>query len=91
MIAENLESQDDGCEDPKLLNVSALAGCLSVSVRQAHRMNRGGLIPAPLRIGGCVRWREGEISEWLKCGAPVRSEWELKQSIQPQVTRRGRQ
>lgn len=76
MIAENVT--DGGIEDPKLLTVSALAGCLSVSVRQAHRMNRAGLIPAPLRIGGVVRWREDEISAWLKCGAPERSEWEKR-------------
>jgi len=80
VIAEN-KPQDDGRDDPKLLTVSALAGCLAVSVRQAHRMNKAGLIPAPLRIGGCTRWREDEISEWLKCGAPLRSEWEsLKQA-----------
>ena len=79
MIAEKV-SENNKYEDPKLLNVSALAGCLSVSVRQAHRMNRAGLIPAPLRIGGCVRWREDEISRWLRCGAPVRSVWEQQRA-----------
>ena len=81
MIAEN-KPQNDGHDDPKLLTVSALAGCLSVSVRQAHRMNKAGLIPAPLRIGGCVRWREDEIAAWLKRGAPARSEWEKQQATQ---------
>lgn len=81
MIAAN-EPQDDGREDPKLVNVSALARCLSISTRQAHRMNKAGLIPAPLRIGGCVRWREREISEWMRCGAPPRSEWELKRNAE---------
>ena len=66
----------------KLLNVSALAGCLSVSIRQAHRMNKAGLIPAPLRIGGCTRWRADEISRWLECGAPSRSVWEQRQAAQ---------
>lgn len=77
MIAEN-RPQNNGCDDPKLLTVSALAGCLAVSVRQAHRMNKAALIPAPLRIGGCVRWREDEIVAWLQSGAPVRSEWERR-------------
>ncbi|MCZ6652967.1 MAG: helix-turn-helix domain-containing protein [Planctomycetota bacterium] len=81
MIAEN-EPQNDGYDDPKLLNVSALARCLSVSVRQTHRMNRAGLIPAPLKIGGCTRWCEDEISEWLKCGAPPRGEWEKRRGTQ---------
>ena len=80
MIAENVHG--DGHDDPKLLTVAALAGCLSVSVRQAHRMNRAGLIPAPLKIGGCIRWREDEISEWLKCGAPSRATWEKQRATQ---------
>ena len=77
MIAPN-ELSDDGFGDLKLLNVSALAKCLAVSVRQAHRLNRNAMIPRPLKIGGCTRWREDEISAWMKAGAPVRSEWELK-------------
>ena len=81
MIAEN-EPQADRCEEPKLLNVSALAKRLSVSVRQAHRMNKAGLIPAPLRIGGVVRWHPDEISRWLKSGAPVRSVWEQGRATQ---------
>jgi predicted DNA-binding transcriptional regulator AlpA len=80
MIAENVI--DGECEDPKLLTVGALAGCLSVSVRQAHRMNKAGQIPAPLRIGGCTRWREREISEWMRAGAPLRSEWEKQRATQ---------
>ncbi len=75
MIAEN-EPRADGLEDVKLLNVSALAKCLAVSVRQAHRMNKNGLIPRPLKIGTCIRWDPDEISQWLRCGAPVRSVWE---------------
>ena len=77
MIAEN-KLPDDGCGDPKLLNVTALAALLSVSVRQAHRMNKTGLIPAPLKIGACVRWHPDEIDRWLQSGAPVRSEWEKR-------------
>ena len=81
MIAAN-EQHDDGHDDPRLLTVSALAGCLAVSVRQAHRMNRAGLIPAPLRIGGCTRWRAAEIAAWLRCGSPCRTEWEKRRVTQ---------
>lgn len=77
MIAEN-EPHHNELDGAKLLTAKALARCLSVSVRQTHRMNRAGLVPAPLRIGGCVRWREDEISRWLQCGAPVRAEWEKR-------------
>ena len=81
MIAAS-EPQDNEHDNPKLLTVAALAECLSLSIRQAHRMNRAALIPAPLRIGGCVRWREDEISAWLKRGAPARSEWEKQRATQ---------
>ena len=80
MIAENITG--DELDGAKLLNAKALAGCLAVSVRQAHRMNKAGLIPRPLRIGGCVRWREAEISEWMKAGAPPRDVWEKRQATQ---------
>ena len=80
MIAENVT--DDGLEDVKLLNVKDLSECLRVSTRQIHRMNKSAAIPRPLRIGGCVRWRDREISEWMEAGAPPRSEWEQRQAAQ---------
>ena len=76
MIAEN-ESQGGGCEDPtELLTAGDLAKRLRVSLRQVYRLDKSGSLPRPLRIGGCTRWREDEISAWLKCGAPARSVWE---------------
>ncbi len=81
MIAEN-KPPDDGLEDVKLLNGKALAGCLSVSLRQLHRMNRSALIPAPLRIGGCTRWRAAEVAAWLRAGSPERSAWEKIRNTQ---------
>ena len=82
MIAEN-KPQDDGCGDPtELLTAGDLARWLKVSLRQIHRMNRSALIPRPLKIGGCTRWREREIFEWMKAGAPVRDKWEQGQAAQ---------
>ena len=80
MIAENLNAtQDDGLDDVKLLNAKALAGCLSVSLRQLHRMNKAKVIPGPVTLGRCVRWRLTEISDWLAAGSPSREEWESMQ------------
>ena len=81
MIAAN-EHHDGPEGHPKLLKVNAMAQCLSVSVRQAHRMNRNALIPAPLKIGACVRWHPDEISAWMKAGAPVRSVWEKQRDAE---------
>jgi len=49
---------------------------LSLSKRQIFRLNLCGKIPAPIRIGGAVRWSSEEISAWLAASAPDRRTWE---------------
>jgi prophage regulatory protein len=60
--------------DPALLDcklVAALCGC---SPRMVWRMRDTGDIPAPLRLGGLVRWRRADIERWISDGCPrVRS------------------
>jgi predicted DNA-binding transcriptional regulator AlpA len=38
-------------------------------------MDAAGRLPAPVRIGGSVRWRLDEIRAWLDAGAPDRATW----------------
>jgi predicted DNA-binding transcriptional regulator AlpA len=60
----------------KLLTAKAVGEMLSLSKRQVFRLNCCGKIPAPIRIGGSVRWAESTIAAWLKAGAPDRSTFE---------------
>jgi len=60
----------------KLLTAKAVGEILSLSKRQIFRLNSCGKIPAPVRIGGAVRWSAEEISAWLVAGAPDRRTWE---------------
>jgi len=60
----------------QLLSAKALAKMLSLSKRQIFRLNSGAKIPAPVRIGGAVRWSAQEISAWLAAGAKDRRTWE---------------
>lgn len=53
---------------------------LSLSKRQIFRLNSCGKIPAPIRIGGAVRWSAEEISDWLAASAPDRRTWEAMRS-----------
>ena len=54
---------------------------LSLSKRQIFRLNSYGKIPAPIRIGGAVRWSAQDVSDWLAAGAPDRRTWEaMKQA-----------
>lgn len=90
MIAENVPNMphDDGLEGVRMLNVTDLSSCLRISVRQCWRMSKQGLLPAPLKIGRCVRWRLSEISEWLQAGSPTRDQWEAMRP-EKQVTAPG--
>ncbi len=64
----------------QLLSAKTFGQRLSLSKRQIFRLNSCGKIPAPIRIGGAVRWSEQEISDWLAAGAPNRKTWQaLKQ------------
>ncbi len=62
----------------RLLTAKALGQMLSLSKRQIFRLNSSGRIPAPIRIGGSIRWDlERDIKPWLAAGAPTRAEWEV--------------
>lgn len=73
-MVEKIKTQD------RLLSAEAVGKMLSLSRRQIFRLNSSGKIPAPIRIGGAVRWAESTIAEWLAASAPDRRTWEaLKQ------------
>ena len=60
----------------QLLTAKALGEMLNLSKRQIFRLNSSGKIPAPIRIGGAVRWAESTVTEWLQAGAPDRKTFE---------------
>lgn len=66
----------------QLLSAKELAKMLSLSKRQIHRLNSCHRLPAPIRIGGSIRWDlERDIKPWLATGAPDRKSWEaMKQA-----------
>ena len=67
------ENSNPNC---KLLTAQTLGQMLSLSKRQIFRLNSCSKIPAPLRIGGSVRWAESAIAKWLQSGAPDRKTFE---------------
>lgn len=60
----------------RLLSVKALSQILSVSKRTCHRLNISAKLPAPIRIGGSIRWRQSDIEQFLKHGFRDRREFE---------------
>lgn len=50
----------------KLLNVKELAERLGVSTRQCWKLLSSGRLPAPVRLGRSVRWRESDIADFVR-------------------------
>jgi len=59
-----------------LLTAKAVGQCLSLSNRQVFRLKSAEKIPAPVRIGGAVRWRQADIERWITLGCPDRKQFE---------------
>jgi prophage regulatory protein len=67
---------DTATTTEKLLTAKALGQILNLSKRQIFRLNSSGKIPAPLRIGGSVRWANSTIQSWIDMGCPDRQVFE---------------
>jgi predicted DNA-binding transcriptional regulator AlpA len=56
--------------EPLLFDAAMLARLTGRSVRSVWRDLSAGRIPSPVRIGGAVRWRRGDILAWVAAGCP---------------------
>jgi len=61
----------------KLLTAKSVGEMLSLSKRTVFRLNACGRIPAPVRIGGSVRWRQSDVERWIQWDCPDRQTFEL--------------
>ncbi len=50
---------------PVVVTARQLAIMLQVSKRTLFRMRSAGRLPAPLRVGGVVRWRLQDVQNWI--------------------------
>ena len=65
----------------RLMNVEEVGKMLNLSKRQIFRLNASGKIPAPLKIGGAVRWPKNDIESWIDMGCPDRSEFKARKEV----------
>lgn len=63
--------------DALMIDAERLAQLLDVSVSLVRKMDRSGKIPAPLKLGSCVRWRVDEIAAWVRADCPDRQRWAI--------------
>jgi prophage regulatory protein len=54
----------------ELLTASESAEMTGVAKRSWWRYVSSGRAPAPVRLGGAVRWRRSELAEWIAAGCP---------------------
>lgn len=54
----------------ELLSAAEAAHMAGVAKRSWWRYVSSGRAPAPVRLGGAVRWRRSELAEWIASGCP---------------------
>jgi prophage regulatory protein len=54
----------------ELLSADEAATMAGVAKRSWWRYVSAGRAPAPVRLGGVVRWRKSELAEWIAAGCP---------------------
>lgn len=53
-----------------LLTVGQVAAMIQCSQRHVYRLEERRELPPAVRLGAVVRWRRGEIEEWIAAGCP---------------------
>jgi predicted DNA-binding transcriptional regulator AlpA len=61
-----------------LIDTKTLAKLLDVSPRHLIRLLDLKAVPEPIRLGRLIRWRIGEIVEWIEADCPPQRAWTYK-------------
>ena len=56
--------------EPLLIPAERVAELLGISKRTLWRLLSAGRLPEPVRLGGVVRWNQGELQDWIEQGCP---------------------
>lgn len=64
----------------QLLTAKEAGQICRLSKRSWFRFSACGKIPAPVRIGGSVRWRLSDVESWLAMDCPDRKTFEARQA-----------
>lgn len=54
-----------------------------------YKNKSSGKIPAPVKIGGALRWRRDELLAWIAADCPPRVKWDaMRKSLATKVGKR---
>ena len=71
---EPIAGPDTPPVESALLDVDQVATMCRCSARHVFRLADGGRMPRPIKLGTLVRWRRGEVLDWIAGGCvPVRA------------------
>ena len=56
--------------EPELLSTKAAAALLGIGERTLWRFSNCGRAPAPIKLGGAVRYRRRDLLAWIDDGCP---------------------
>jgi len=66
-------------DDTQLITTKQLAELLAISVPTLERMRASGRLLEPVELSrGCLRYRLGEVRDWVAVGCPPRREWQAR-------------
>ena len=71
------EKKQESNNTIQLLTATDAAKLCRLSKRSWFRLSSAGKVPAPVRIGGSVRWRRSDIELWLEWNCPDRKTFEV--------------
>ena len=67
-IRRSADQRPNTAKLPELLTIRELAKVLKLSPRSIWRLVKNHQLPAPVRIGGSIRWRADTITRWIDKG-----------------------
>lgn len=59
---------------PELLDAWKVGELMGCSARTVRRMSSAGVLPKPIRVASLVRWRLGELQEWISRQPALRAD-----------------
>jgi hypothetical protein len=66
---------------PGMVRARTAAAWCSVGLRTWRSWDAAGLVPRPVRIGGCVLWSVATLRRWRDASCPPRAEFERLQAL----------